>query len=158
MIQRIIQFHRPSEMAKKLFKMRVHRYWLCPNNPKDQRIYLCSSLWPISVTYLCDLSLFLPSSEHCPTPLCWPLSQRCSPFVCLLLSSSCQSIRRVQRLIPFHPFSLPFSSRVNGLHSYRVFLTSGHSKCFTILPHNHTFTHWRQWSAMQGDSQLVGSS
>ena len=37
---------------------------------------------------------------------------------------------------------------VNGLHLYSAFLTSGHSKHFTILPHihpfKHTFTHQRR--------------
>ena len=30
---------------------------------------------------------------------------------------------------------------VNGLHLYSAFLTSGHSKCFTILPNIHPFMH-----------------
>ena len=29
----------------------------------------------------------------------------------------------------------------NGVHLYSSFLTSGHSKCFTILPNIHPFTH-----------------
>ena len=45
-------------------------------------------------------------------------------------------------------------SMVKGLHFCCTFLTSGHSKCFTILPNIHTPT---AVSAKQGDSQLVRS-
>ena len=34
-----------------------------------------------------------------------------------------------------------YISKVNGLHLYSHFLTSGNSKCFTILPHIHPFVH-----------------
>ena len=52
---------------------------------------------------------------------------------------------------------------VNGLHLYSVFPASGHSKCFTILPSQHSPVHAHihtptAVSTTQGDSQLVRSS
>ena len=45
---------------------------------------------------------------------------------------------------------------VNGLHLYSSFLTSGHSKCFTILTIIHPCMHTpTAESTMPGDSQLI---
>ena len=48
---------------------------------------------------------------------------------------------------------------VKGLHFYRCFLTSGHSKRFSISPNIHPCAHIhtpKAVSALQGDSQFVG--
>ena len=45
---------------------------------------------------------------------------------------------------------------VIALHLLHTFLTSGHSKCFTILHNIHTHTHTATGeSTTQGDSQLL---
>ena len=59
----------------------------------------------------------------------------------------------------FFVFYLSSDVNVNGLHLYSAFLTIGHSKRFTMLPHIHAHIHTpAAESTMQGDSQLVGSS
>ena len=50
---------------------------------------------------------------------------------------------------------------VDGLDLYRAFLTSGHSKCFTILPHIHpfihTFTHQRRCQPCRATASWSGA-
>ena len=67
-------------------------------------------------------------------------------------------------IIPLSPSqrtSEPIEPVVNGLHLCNYFLTSGHSKIFTILanihPFTHTFTPRRRCQPCKATSKLVGS-
>ena len=106
------------------------------------------NIFPITVLYCGRLQpLITPrAAEH--VPACVLTGQRTT--IPLLLRRPVNSFRSSNQM-------------VNGMHLHSTFLTSGHSKCFTIFTqhspiHAHTIHTTTVESATQGDSQLVGSS